>query len=433
MNLFEKEKALPLAARMRPVDLDSFVGQPQVSSPDSLLRRAISADKLFSLILFGPPGCGKTALAHIVANKTGSHFEKMNAVTAGVPDLRKIIAEAKGRWDLSGKRTIVFVDEIHRFNKLQQDALLPDVEDGTIILIGATTHNPFFSVIPALVSRSQIFELKPLDEEAQTQLLKRAISDTEKGLGTLNIEIAKEAEEYLVQHSNGDARRLLNALEVGALSTAPDSTGKIHFTLATAKESIQKRSLVYDHDEDGHYDTASAFIKSMRGSDPDAAVFWLAKMIYSGEDPRFIARRIVICASEDVGNADPLALVIANAAMQAVEQIGMPEGRIILSQAVTYIACAPKSNASYTAIDEALKDIGAGKSTIVPENVKNAVYSGEKKMGKGAGYKYAHSYAGGYVEQDYTQEKKKYYIPTEFGFEKKIKTRMEERTDGKKN
>ncbi|MCX5749117.1 MAG: replication-associated recombination protein A [Candidatus Saganbacteria bacterium] len=411
---------------MRPVSLDEFVGQQHLTGKDSLLTRAIKADKIFSLILFGPPGCGKTALAHIVACQTNSHFEKMNAVTAGVPEIRKLIAEAKERWDLSGKRTIAFIDEIHRFNKIQQDALLSDVEDGTIILIGATTHNPFFSVIPALVSRSQIFELKDLSEKDLKTLLDRALKDKVKGLGRFKVRIDKDAEDYLLKISNGDARRLLNALEVGALTTDPDKTGNIAFTLDTAKESIQKRTLVYDKDEDGHYDTISAFIKSMRGSNPDAALFWLAKMIYSGEDPRFIARRIVICASEDVGNADPLALVIANSAMQAVELIGMPEGRIILSQAAVYVASAPKSNASYMGIESALSDIKSGKSTEVPLHLRNAVYEGEKKMGKGKGYKYAHSYDGAVVEQEYMPHRGKYYTPTDRGFEKKIKQRLDE-------
>lgn len=426
MNLFEKQKESPLAVRMRPRSLDDFVGQEELTGENSLLKRAIKADKIFSLILFGPPGCGKTALAYIISEKTNSHFEKMNAVTAGVPEIRKIIADARERWNLYGKKTIVFIDEIHRFNKLQQDALLPDVEDGTIIMIGATTHNPFFSVIPALVSRSQVFELKILEEKDLKILLERALADKERGLGNYKVKMDEKGAEYLLKHSNGDARRLLNALEVGVLTTEPDKSGKIKFTLDTARESIQKRTLVYDKNEDGHYDTISAFIKSMRGSDPDAVLFWLAKMIYGGEDPRFIARRIVICASEDVGMADPLALIVANSAMQAVELIGMPEGRIILAEAAVYVATAPKSNASYMGIEGALSDVKEGKSTVVPKHITNAVYKDEKKLGKGVGYKYAHSYEGGYVEQEYMPEKNTYYVPTDRGYEKKVRVRMDE-------
>jgi len=426
VNLFAKEKEAPLSVRMRPRTLEEFFGQSDLIDRDTLLNRAIKADKIFSLILFGPPGCGKTALAYVIANKTGSHFEKINAVTAGIPDIRRVISEAKERWDLYSKKTILFIDEIHRFNKLQQDALLPDVEDGTITMIGATTHNPFFSVIAPLVSRSQVFELKALTEKDLKEILERSLSDKERGLGKYSVNMSKEAVDYLIEYCNGDARRLLNALEIGTLTTRPDKSKKIPFTLQTAKESIQKRSLVYDKDEDGHYDTISAFIKSMRGSDPDAALYWLAKMIYSGEDPLFIARRIVICASEDVGNADPLALVIANSAYDAVESIGMPEGRIILAQAAVYVATAPKSNASYAGIEAALKDVENKKTLEVPDHLRNANYEGERKMGKGKGYKYAHSYEGGYVEQDYMPEKKCYYEPKGIGFEKKIIQRMEE-------
>lgn len=424
MNLFERKKEYPLPVRMRPAKLEDLIGQEHITGENSLLARAIRSDKLFSVILFGPPGCGKTALAHVISQETNAHFEKMNAVTAGVPEIRKLIIEAKNRWDLNGKKTIAFIDEIHRFNKVQQDALLPDVEDGTITLIGATTHNPFFSVIPALVSRSQVFELKALDKKYLLELIKKALSDKERGLGDLKIKIDNEAADYLANTSNGDARRLLNSLEIGALTTPPDKKGGIHITLETAKESIQKRSLVYDKDEDGHYDTISAFIKSLRGSDPDAALYWLAKMVYAGEDPRFIARRFVIFASEDIGNADPLALVVANSAMQAVETIGMPEGRIILAQAVTYLATAPKSNASYMGIEAALTDIKEHKTQEVPLHLKNATYDGEKKMGKHKGYKYPHSF-GGYVEQEYMPEKKKYYAPQDIGYEKKIKERMD--------
>lgn len=409
---------------MRPEKLEDLLGQEHITDKDSLLARAIRSDKLFSVILFGPPGCGKTALAHIISMETGAHFEKMNAVTAGVPEIRKLVAEAKHRWDINAKRTIAFIDEIHRFNKAQQDALLPDVEDGTIILIGATTHNPFFSVIPALVSRSQVFELKELKAEALKELIKKALADKEKGLGDIKIKMDEKAAEFLANTANGDARRALNALEIGALTTPPDKKGVVHFTLEIAKESIQKRAINYDKNEDGHYDTISAFIKSMRGSDADAALYWLAKMIYAGEDPRFIARRFVIFASEDVGNADPLALVVANSAMQAVENIGMPEGRIILAQAVTYLATAPKSNASYMGIEAALADIKEAKTQDVPMHLRNANYKGEKEMGKGKGYKYPHSF-GGYVEQEYMPEKKKYYEPKDIGYEKKIRERME--------
>ncbi len=428
MNLFERKKEYPLPVRMRPDKLEDLLGQEEITGKKSLLARAIRSDKLFSVILFGPPGCGKTALAHIISRETNAHFEKMNAVTAGVPEIRKLVAEAKHRWDINGKRTIAFIDEIHRFNKAQQDALLPDVEDGTIILIGATTHNPFFSVIPALVSRSQVFELKELKAEALKSLIKRALADKEKGLGDLKVKMSADAEDFLANTANGDARRALNALEIGALTTPPDKKGVIHFTLETAKESIQKRAVNYDKNEDAHYDTISAFIKSLRGSDPDAALYWLAKMIYVGEDPRFIARRFVIFASEDVGNADPLALVVANSAMQAVEIIGMPEGRIILAQAVTYLATAPKSNASYMGIEAALSDIKENKTQEVPLHLKNATYDGEKKMGKHKGYKYPHSF-GGYVEQEYMPEKKKYYEPKDIGYEKKIKARLDEMKD----
>ena len=408
---------------MRPEKLEDLLGQEHITGKDSLLARAIRSDKLFSVILFGPPGCGKTALAHIISMETGAHFEKMNAVTAGVPEIRKLVAEAKHRWDINAKRTIAFIDEIHRFNKAQQDALLPDVEDGTIILIGATTHNPFFSVIPALVSRSQVFELKELKAEVLKELIKKTLADKEKGLGDIKIKMDEKAAEFLANTANGDARRALNALEIGALTTPPDKKGVVHFTLKIAKESIQKRAINYDKNEDGHYDTISAFIKSMRGSDADAALYWLAKMIYAGEDPRFIARRFVIFASEDIGNADPLALVVANSAMQAVENIGMPEGRIILAQAVTYLATAPKSNASYMGIEAALSDIKENKTQEVPLHLKNATYDGEKKMGKGKGYKYPHSF-GGHVEQEYMPEKKNYYEPKDIGYEKKIRERM---------
>lgn len=424
IDLFQKTKDYPISVKMRPEKLEDLLGQEHLTSKDSLLYRAIKSDKICSLILFGPPGCGKTALAHIISKETNSFFTKLNAVTDGLTEIRNVVETAKTNWNLNGKKTIVFIDEIHRLNKIQQDALLPYVEDGDIILIGATTHNPFFSVIPALISRSLIFELKSLNEDDLKKLLLKAIKDKVKGFGNLKIKIDEDAIEYLVKFSNGDARRLLNALEIGVLTSQLDNDNSIKFTLETAKQSIQKRAIVYDKDEDNHYDTISAFIKSLRGSDPDAAVYWLAKMIYSGEDPLFIARRMVIFASEDIGNADPLALVIANSTLQSIEKIGMPEGRIILSHAATYLACAPKSNSSYLAIENALNDIKSEKTQDIPNHLKNATFEGEKQFGKHMGYKYPHSF-GGYVEQEYMPKKKKYYEPKEIGFEKKIKERIE--------
>ncbi len=353
----EKSKKLPLALKMRPTSLAEFVGQEHILGKDRLLRRAIEADKVTSLILFGPPGTGKTALAYIIANETKSHFVRINAVTSGVEELRKIIDEAKQRQTLKDESTILFIDEVHRFNKLQQDALIPAVEDNTVTLIGATTHNPYFFINAPLVSRSTVAEFYPLKDSDLLKILTRALEDKERGLGKYNIKIDEEAINHLIKMSDGDARRLLNALEIGVLTTPKDKEGIINFNLTVAEESIQKKAIVYDKDETQHYDTISAFIKSMRGSDPDAALYWLAKMIEAGEDPRFIARRIVICAAEDVGNADPQALVIANACYQACELIGMPEGKIPLAQATIYVACAPKSNASYEAIERAIKDV----------------------------------------------------------------------------
>lgn len=431
MDLFEKDesqqiKNAPLALRMRPQALEGFIGQKHILGTDKLLNRAIKSDKISSIILYGPPGCGKNCLAHIISSVTKSHFEELNAVTANVQDLRRIIDAAKKRKSLNGKRTILFLDEMHRFNKAQQDVLMPDVEKGDIILIGATTHNPFFSIVSPLLSRSQVFELKPLTENDIMEILKRAVSDKENGLGNLKLEIDENALAHLAKLSEGDARKALNALEIGALTTeptkdAPSFDGRIHFTLKVAEESIQKKAVVYDHDEDGHYDTASAFIKSMRGSDPDAALYWLAKMLYAGEDPRFIARRVVICASEDVGNADPMALVLANAALQVSEFVGLPEARIPLAQAVTYIACAPKSNASYLAVDKAYADVEEGRTLEVPTHLKDASYQGAKQLGHGEGYKYAHDFKDHYVKQDYTTEKRRYYEPTDIGHEKKMK------------
>jgi putative ATPase len=399
----------PLAYRMSPRTLDEYIGQEHVAGKGKLLRRAIEADRITSLILYGPPGTGKTSLAKIIAARTASRFDWLNAATAGLDDLRKVIQTARNR-KAKGLRTILFLDEIHRFNKLQQDALLPDVEEGNIILIAATVENPFFYVNSALLSRSQVFELKPLSAENILSILKTAIAEPERGLGNLKIRADEEALMHLSRISDGDARKALSALEIAALTTPPDVEGAVRITLAIAEESIQKKTIVYDRDGDQHYDTISAFIKSMRGSDPDATVYYLAKMVYAGEDPRFIARRIVICASEDVGNADPMALVIATSALRAVEFVGMPEARIPLSQAAIYVALAPKSNASYAAIDAALEDIKTGETQEVPAHLKDSHYPGAKKLGHGKGYKYPHAF-GGHVEQDYLTKKKKYYNP----------------------
>ena len=425
-DLFESnkkniEKRFPLAVRMRPRSLKEFAGQEHILGEGKLLKRAIDADKITSLILYGPPGTGKTTLAHVIANVTKAYFHEINAVVSNVQELKDAIKAAKERERSSAKKTILFIDEIHRFNKAQQDVLMPDVERGNPVLIGATTHNPFFSLVPPLISRSIVFELKKLSKENIIQILKAGLKDKERGLGNMDIKIDQKALDFLADSSDGDARIGLNALEVGAVTTKPAKDGVIDFNIEVAEESIQKKAVVYDKDEDGHYDTISAFIKSMRGSDPDAALYWLAKMLYAGEDPRFIARRIVICASEDVGNADPQALVVANAAFQISEFVGMPEARIPLAQAVCYIACAPKSNAAYLGIDKAMKDVEEGRTMEVPTHLKDANYRGAKKLGHGAGYKYSHDYEGHYVEQEYIPEKKIYYEPTDIGYEKKIK------------
>ncbi|MFN3479011.1 MAG: replication-associated recombination protein A [Thermodesulfovibrionales bacterium] len=409
MNLLQDKDYEPLAYRMSPRSLDEYIGQGHILGEGKLLRRAIEADRITSLILYGPPGTGKTALARVIAEKTKAHFEWLNAATAGLEDLRKIIKEAKAR-KIKGLKTILFLDEIHRFNKLQQDALLPDVEEGNIILIGATVENPFFYVNSALLSRSQVFELKPLKEDDIITILRNALRDRERGLGTMNIRAHDEALRHIARMSEGDARRAITALEVAALTTEPGKDGFIEIDLKTAEESIQKKAILYDKKGDQHYDTISAFIKSMRGSDPDAAIYYLAKMLYAGEDPRFIARRIIICASEDVGDADPMALVIATSALRAVEFVGMPEARIPLAQATIYVAKAPKSNACYRAIEAALKDIETEQVQEVPDHLKDAHYPGAKKLGHGKGYKYPHDY-GGFVEQDYMVKKKKYYNP----------------------
>jgi len=410
MDLFKTETVKePLAYRMCPTTIGEYVGQEHLLGEGKLLRRAVEADRITSLILYGPPGTGKTALARVIAAKTKAHFEWLNAATAGLDDLRKVIQASRAR-KAKGISTIVFLDEIHRFNKLQQDALLPDVEEGNIVLIAATVENPFFYVNSALLSRSQIFELKPLSEEALLTILHATLQDKERGLGNMNIAIDEQALMHIAKMSDGDARKALSALEIAVLTTTPDEKGMVTITLEIAEESIQKKAVVYDKKGDQHYDTISAFIKSMRGSDPDAAIYYLAKMIYAGEDPRFIARRIVICASEDVGEADPMALVIATSALRAVEFVGMPEARIPLAQACIYIANAPKSNACYRAIEAAMEDMGKEETLEVPEHLKDSHYPGAKKLGHGKGYKYPHDF-GGHVEQDYLPEKKKYYNP----------------------
>ena len=429
MDLFDymKEKTMenesPLASRMRPVTLEEVVGQEHILGPGKLLYRAIKADKLSSIIFYGPPGTGKTTLAKVIANTTSARFTQLNATTAGKKDMEEVVKEAQDALGMYGKKTILFVDEIHRFNKGQQDYLLPFVEDGTVILIGATTENPYFEVNGALISRSIIFELKSLTPEEIGNLLDRAVTDEKKGLGSYHAVLEPEAREFLADISGGDARAALNAIELGILTTPPGEDGKIHIDLATASECIQKRVVRYDKTGDQHYDTISAFIKSMRGSDPDAAVYYLAKMLYAGEDSKFIARRIMICASEDVGNADPQALQVAVAAAQAVERVGMPEAQIILSQAVTYVASAPKSNAACNAVYEAMASVRS-KKTTVPPHLQDSHYKGAGKLGHGIGYKYAHDYPNHYVEQQYLPTEiqgEVFYRPTENGYEKEIR------------
>jgi len=420
-------KEAPLAARMRPRTLAEVVGQEHIIGPGRLLRRAIEADQLSSLIFYGPAGSGKTTLARVIANTTKAHFEQINAVTSGVADLRRVMDEARQRRGMHGIKTILFIDEIHRFNKAQQDALLPAVEDGTIILIGATTENPFFEVNPALVSRSRIFRLEPLSDDNVRELLARALRDEERGLGRYRVEIASEAIDHLVRVAAGDARSALNALELAVLTTPPDEDGVRRIDLAVAAESIQRRALAYDKNGDQHYDTISAFIKSMRGSDPDAALYWLARMIYAGEDPLFIARRIVICAAEDVGLADPQALVVATAAYQAVHAVGMPEGRIPLAEATVYVATAPKSNAAYLGIERALADVEERRISGVPIHLRDASYKGAERLGHGKGYRYAHDYPEHYVEQDYLPPEladARYYEPGELGHEADVAARL---------
>ena len=425
-NTMEKES--PLASRMRPTTLDEVVGQKHIIGKDKLLYRAIKADKLGSVIFYGPPGTGKTTLAKVIANTTSARFEQINATVAGKKDMEEIVKNAKDSIGMYGQKTILFVDEIHRFNKSQQDYLLPFVEDGTITLIGATTENPYFEVNNALLSRSRIFELKPLEKQDIRELVMRAVYDTEKGMGTYGADITDEAADFLADVANGDARAALNAVELGILTTDKSDDGKIHITIDVAAECIQKRVVRYDHDGDNHYDTISAFIKSMRGSDPDAAVYYLARMLYAGEDVKFIARRIMICASEDVGNADPNALVVAVSAAQAVERIGMPESQIILSQAAAYVATAPKSNAAYMGIAKAMKTVADMRTMPVPAHLQDKHYKGAEKLGHGLGYKYAHDYPNHYVTQQYLpdgMEGMRFYEPSENGYEKKIREHME--------
>ena len=428
MDLFDymretnKEKEAPLASRMRPATLDEVVGQQHIIGRDKLLYRAIKADKLSSVIFYGPPGTGKTTLAKVVANTTSAAFRQINATVAGKKDMEEVVKEAKDLQGMYGKKTILFIDEIHRFNKGQQDYLLPFVEDGTVILIGATTENPYFEVNSALISRSVIFELRPLEKEDIKTLLRRAVSDTEKGMGSFRAQIDEDALEFLADIAGGDARSALNAVELGILTTDRSDDGLIHITVDVASECIQKRVVNYDKRGDNHYDIISAFIKSMRGSDPDAAVYYLAKMLYAGEDVRFIARRIMICASEDVGNADPMALTVAVAAAQAVERIGMPESQIILSQAVTYVACAPKSNSACNAIFAANESVKRCRTTV-PAHLQDAHYKGAAKLGHGTGYRYAHDYPGHYVKQQYLPDEIKdarFYEPGVLGYEKQI-------------
>ncbi len=433
MDLFEffKENTAknesPLAARLRPTTLDEVVGQEHIVGKGTLLYRAIIADKLSSIIFYGPPGTGKTTLAKVIANTTSAEFKQLNATVAGKKDMEEVVNDAKNALSMYGKRTILFIDEIHRFNKGQQDYLLPFVEDGTVILIGATTENPYFEVNGALISRSIIFELKPLTKENVKEILKRAVFDKEKGMGAYDAAIDEDALEFLSDLSNGDARAALNAIELAILTTERSEDGKIHITIDVASECIQKRRTYYDKNGDNHYDTVSAFIKSMRGSDPDAAVFYLAKMLYAGESVTFIARRMMICASEDVGNADPQALQVAVAASLAVERVGMPEAQIILSQAAAYIATAPKSNASCVAIEEAMRAVNDTKNVTIPIHLKDAHYKGAAKLGHGVDYKYAHDYKNHYVKQQYLPyelEGKEFYHISDMGYEAKIKEHM---------
>ncbi|WP_270179404.1 AAA family ATPase [Alkalihalobacillus sp. CinArs1] len=418
----------PLASRMRPRTIEEFIGQDHIIGEGKLLRRAIQADQLTPMIFFGPPGTGKTTLARIIANTTAAHFEQLNAVTSGVSDIRRLSTEAKERVKLDDKRTVLFIDEIHRFNKSQQDALLPYVEDGTVVLIGATTESPMFEINPALLSRSRLFRFEHLTDETIKRVLLQAINDDVRGYGKYSLHIEDEALEHIVDVANGDARTALNALELAVLTTSPNEDGKLVITLAIAEESIQQRVLQYDKDSDNHYDTISAFIKSIRGSDPDATLYWLAKMIYAGEDPRFIARRLYVHAAEDIGLADPNALLVAHAASYSVEFLGMPEARIPLAEAALYLATAPKSNAVIKGIDSALEAVKKEKTGTVPVHLRDSHYKGAKELGHGIDYKYPHDFPGGYVPQQYLPDhmrRKTFYKPTERGHERTVQKRLD--------
>ncbi len=430
MDLFdsvpdEKDTVKPLAIRMSPRTLEEYIGQEHLLGPGKLLRRLLESNRIVSVILYGPPGVGKTGFARLVARRTKSRFVAMNAVTSGLADLRKVFDEATENKRLYQQSTILFLDEIHHFNKSQQDALLPHLEQGSILLVGATTQNPFFALNSALLSRSRVCELRPLEEKHLTLILDHALTDKTRGLGNHNVLLSDEARVHLIKGASGDARTLLNALEVGVLTTPANNKGVIDFNLEVAQESIQKKMVQYDATGDQHYDTISAFIKSIRGSDPDASLYWLAKMLYAGEDPRFIARRLIISASEDVGNADPQALMVAVATQQALEFIGLPEGRISLAQATVYLACAPKSNASYMGLTKASEDVKSETTKEVPTHLKDAHYSGAKVLGHGQGYQYAHDYPDHYVKQEYAPNLARYYSPTTLGYEAKIKAWLE--------
>ena len=425
-----RRKALPLAARMRPRSIEEFVGQDHFFGPGKLLRRMLLADRLSSLIFYGPPGTGKTALAHLIAHHTQSHFRPVNAVNSGTKDIRELLAEARSKLEAHGERTILFIDEIHRFNKAQQDVLLPDVEEGIVTLIGATTQNPFFAINSPLLSRSQIFTFEPLSREQIKSIVRRALADRERGFGQIAINLHNDALDFLAEMSDGDARRTLTALEIGVKSSTETP---VEFTLQVAQDSIQRKLIDFDPTGDAHYDLASAFIKSMRGSDPDAAIYWLARMLEAGEDPRFIARRIVILASEDIGNADPQALLVATAAWHAVEMVGLPECQLTLAQAVAYMATAPKSNAATTAIGKARKDVREGRTLPVPKHLRDSHYRGAASFEHGKDYQYSHDFEDAIADQDYLPEERRYYEPTDRGFEAEIKKRLEQWRKNRKN